>query len=60
MHDRHTDREKYFGEQAQTTRKHVIPFIETVKKVDEKLSVLEIGCGEGGNLLQNQPGGMIL
>src|SRR5512133_3452571 len=51
MHDRHTDREKYFREQARTTGKHVIPLIETVKKVDEKLSVLEIGCGEGGNLL---------
>src|SRR5665648_406446 len=51
MHERHTDRERYFREQALTTEKHVIPFIETVKKVDEKLSVLEIGCGEGGNLL---------
>lgn len=51
MHDRHTDREKYFREQAQTTRKHVIPLIETVIKVDKNLSVLEIGCGEGGNLL---------
>jgi SAM-dependent methyltransferase len=51
MHERHTDRELYFREQAYTTRKHVIPFIETVMPVTPALSVLEIGCGEGGNLL---------
>ena len=51
MHERHTDRELYFKEQAHTTRKHVIPFIETVMPVTPALSVLEIGCGEGGNLL---------
>ncbi|HUW91936.1 MAG TPA: class I SAM-dependent methyltransferase [Bacteroidales bacterium] len=51
MHERHTDREKYFREQALTTGKHVIPFIEKLIPVNEKISVLEIGCGEGGNLL---------
>ncbi len=51
MHERHTDRELYFREQAHTTRKHVIPFIETVMPLTPDLSVLEIGCGEGGNLL---------
>jgi SAM-dependent methyltransferase len=51
MHDRHTDREKYFREQAHTTRKHVIPFISTVKAIDNQTTVLEIGCGEGGNLV---------
>lgn len=51
MHERHTDRELYFREQGQTTRKHVIPFIEGVIPVTTALSVLEIGCGEGGNLL---------
>lgn len=51
MHERHTDREKYFREQAQTTRKHVIPFIGTVKAIENQTTVLEIGCGEGGNLL---------
>lgn len=51
MHERHTDRELYFREQAHTTRKHVIPFISGKKPVLPSLSVLEIGCGEGGNLL---------
>jgi 2-polyprenyl-3-methyl-5-hydroxy-6-metoxy-1,4-benzoquinol methylase len=51
MHERHTDRERYFREQAQTTAKHVIPFIDSVIPVGSSLSVLEIGCGEGGNLL---------
>lgn len=51
MHDRHKDREKYFREQAQTTARHVIPFISSILPVTEEISVLEIGCGEGGNLL---------
>lgn len=51
MHDRHTDRKKYFEEQALTTSKHVIPFISSIMKVSPQLSILEIGCGEGGNLL---------
>lgn len=51
MHERHTDRERYFREQAHTTAKHVIPFIDSIVHVGSALSVLEIGCGEGGNLL---------
>jgi len=51
MHERHKDRELYFREQAYTTRKYVIPFINSVLPVTQSLSVLEIGCGEGGNLL---------
>jgi len=51
MHERHTDREMYFREQAQTTSKHVLPFIATIIKPGPEASVLEIGCGEGGNLL---------
>jgi SAM-dependent methyltransferase len=51
MHERHTDRERYFREQAHTTAKHVIPFINSIIPVSNSLSVLEIGCGEGGNLL---------
>lgn len=51
MQERHSDRKKYFNEQAQTTEKYVIPFIEEVIKIGPETSVLEIGCGEGGNLM---------
>jgi cyclopropane fatty-acyl-phospholipid synthase-like methyltransferase len=51
MHERHKNRELYFREQAHTTRKYVMPFISSVLHIDKSLSVLEIGCGEGGNLL---------
>lgn len=51
MQERHNNRELYFREQAYTTRKHVIPYIDPVKKVTPGLRVLEIGCGEAGNLL---------
>ena len=50
MQERHTNKEKYFNEQVYTSQKYVIPFIENTIKCNEKLSVLEIGCGEGGNL----------
>jgi len=50
MKERHTNREKYFEEQSYTTRKYVIPFIEEVMPLDTNTRILEIGCGEGGNL----------
>ena len=50
MQERHTNRKKYFDEQVFTTEKYVIPFIGKTIIIDENLSVLEIGCGEGGNL----------
>ena len=50
MQKRHFDREQYFKEQEYTTKKHVIPFIRESLKIDKDTSVLEIGCGEGGNL----------
>lgn len=48
---RYTDRKQYFDEQVYTTEKYVIPFLEgnsTPFTSDD--AVLEIGCGEGGNL----------
>ena len=51
MQERHTNREKYFNEQSITTKKYVIPFLSESKILDENTSVLEIGCGEGGNLV---------
>lgn len=50
MQKRHIDTKQYFNEQVYTTENHVIPFIERIKPVDASLKVLEIGCGEGGNL----------
>ena len=55
MQKRHTDRKLYFDEQSYTTEKYVIPFIEkwsgmAVDGQSGLLRVLEIGCGEGGNL----------
>lgn len=50
MHERQTNRAKYFQEQVYTTEKYVIPYIQQVKPVDASTKVLEIGCGEGGNL----------
>jgi len=51
MHQRHRDKWQYFNEQAYTTRKYVIPYIERHCKITQETTVLEIGCGEGGNLL---------
>ncbi len=51
MQERHSNRIQYFNEQANTTRKYVIPFIEQQMPVTASLSVLEPGCGEAGNLL---------
>jgi SAM-dependent methyltransferase len=50
MHERHTNRLRYFNEQIYTTEKYVIPFINEIKEVSADKKVLEIGCGEGGNL----------
>jgi len=51
MQERHTNKKKYFNEQVQTTEKYVIPFIEQTHPITPETSILEIGCGEGGNLL---------
>jgi SAM-dependent methyltransferase len=51
MAQRHQDRKQYFKEQAYTTRKYVMPFIARAKSLGPELRILEIGCGEGGNML---------
>ncbi len=51
MQERHKDRRRYYEEQAYTTEKYVIPFINDVKMITSDMRVLEVGCGEGGNLL---------
>lgn len=50
MQKRHTDRYRYFSEEAATTEKFFIPYLSEFMDVGD-ISVLEVGCGEGGNLL---------
>lgn len=49
--DRYTDREKYFRELAATSEAYYLDYIKLFKPVIAGCRVLEIGCGEGGNLL---------
>ena len=56
MQERHRNRQQYFNEQSESTRGYVLPYImqhitEEKSVNEEPLRVLEIGCGEGGNLL---------
>ena len=50
LQERHQNRQQYFKEQGITTSKYVIPFIEKYMAVNSNVKVLEIGCGEGGNM----------
>ena len=47
---RRNNREIYYKEQHYTTEKYVVPYINSQRKILKKDRVLEIGCGEGGNL----------
>ena len=51
MQERHKNRKKYFNEQSLTTGNYVLPFIKEVLPLNEGSRILEIGCGEGGNLV---------
>ena len=51
MKNRYIDRERYFNELAQTSREFYIDYIGRHKELKKKSRILEIGCGEGGNLL---------
>lgn len=51
MQERHKNRTLYFHELAQTSRKYFIPYIQRFKQLDKNCRILEIGCGDGGNLL---------
>lgn len=51
MQKRHTDRQQYFYELAHTSEKYFIPYIKKFLDMSHSLSILEIGCGDGGNLL---------
>ena len=51
MQKRHTDRYRYFLELSITSEKYFIPYISKYYEISKDTKVLEIGCGEGGNLL---------
>ncbi len=51
MQDRQLNRHLYFRELAYTCEHYFIPYISRFMHVDASLRVLEIGCGDGGNLL---------
>lgn len=51
MQNRHQNRIQYFQELATTSEQFFIPYIKRFKEIDSDCRVLEIGCGDGGNLL---------
>ena len=51
MQKRHLDRSIYFKELANTSREFYVDYIRHFIPVGKGCRVLEIGCGEGGNLL---------
>ncbi len=51
MQKRHSDRLAYFEDSACTAREFYLPYVEKFHRVGKGVSVLEVGCGEGGNLL---------
>ena len=61
MQARQRDRRRYFEELAATSRKYYLPWLSSFVKIGQGLRVLEIGCGEGGNLLPfAQAGGCVM
>ena len=51
MKDRYTDRRLYFDELAQTSGEYFTEYISGFREIGKLDKVLEIGCGEGGNLV---------
>jgi len=55
MQQRHVNRQQYFDEQRESSEKYVLPYIRQGMEsggsaIGKGCRVLEIGCGEGGNL----------
>ena len=51
MQKRQLDRKLYFGELADTSREFYLDYLSEYLLEKSKVRVLEIGCGEAGNLL---------
>lgn len=51
MQERQINRQQYFNELALTSEKYFVPYIMQFKKIFSGMHVLEIGCGDGGNLM---------
>lgn len=51
MQARHKNRTIYFKELSITSKNYFVPYIRRWHPVEAGMNVLEIGCGEGGNLL---------
>ena len=51
MQERHTNRRLYFDELANTSREFYVDYLKRFKPLTTGMRILEIGCGEGGNLL---------
>lgn len=51
MKDRYTDRRIYFEELAHTSKEYISKYISAYKEIKSDYLIMEIGCGEGGNLV---------
>lgn len=51
MQQRHQNRYQYFQELANTSREYYLNYLRDHVKPGPSVRILEIGCGEGGNLL---------
>ncbi len=50
MQKRHTDGRLYFNELANTSRNYYLDYVQKYIELKPETRILEIGCGEGGNL----------